>query len=189
MRQLCMTLLAGACLLSIAASASASRGVGYAPGGAYSSRGTLSFRSSFVTGSCALATSGTYGLTPKIRDAAASRTATAMTAAACTANAIITFLNIGLWRWHYQSFTGTLPNVTGLNYILRDVEILYQVGIFRCLYKGPVVLTFTFPNQDSWFGVLPLFPSALNTPGGCPATFDVTSTIGTANQRPVLLDR
>ena len=188
MRRLCMSLLAGACLLSFAGSACATRGVGYSPGGAYSARGTLSFRSSFVTGSCALATSGSYGLTPKIRDAPASRTAATMTASACTGNAIITFLNIGLWRWHYQSFSGTLPNVTQLNYILRDVEILYQVGIFMCLYKGPVVLTFTFPNQDSWFGVLPLFPARLNTPGGCPATFDVTSTTTTANQRPVLLD-
>ncbi len=51
----------------------------------------------------------------------------------------------------YQSFLGTLPNVTGIRYKVGSVALQSTASGFTCLYTGEVEALMEFRGVDAWF--------------------------------------
>lgn len=56
----------------------------------------------------------------------------------CTTNTTILRTNLP-WHLTYESFTGTLPNITSRTWLVRNIELLIEVLGFRCLIGGSVM--------------------------------------------------
>lgn len=185
-----LLVLVGLCATTATATvASASRGIGYSPAGTRTTAtGNVTFSAAGLNIICSESVTSAPILTNKIVNAP-STTGVAATAANCNLGAV-QYLNTAQWQWHYVSFTGTLPNITSVRYIVRDVQVLLSIpGFLNCLFRGPVPLIFTPPNIHTWGGaVLPLDATQpLN--GSCPASINYAGAnkLGNVNYRLTLL--
>lgn len=190
-KRLILLVLVGLCTIaSTATVASASRGIGYSPAATRTtSTGTVTFSAAGINIICSASTTSLPALTSKVVNSP-STTGVAATAANCNLGAAVVYLNMANWQWHYVSFTGTLPNITSVRYIVRDVQVLINVpGFLNCLFRGPVPLIFTPPNIHTWgAAVLPLDATQrLNT--SCPASINYAggNNVGNTNYRLILL--
>jgi hypothetical protein len=190
-RKIRLSLLAAIAVCAFAATpAFASRGIDATPSGSYTATGRVSFSSSGVSGSCDVTYTASIGLVAKSVGAISGRM-TAITFANCLpAGMVVVAQNVNQWAWLYNSFTGTLPNITSVLYNVVNVQILVTTLLWRCLFIGTQGLRFTPPNLHTWLAAtFNLLAQPLNSLL-CPSSFNVvaSNTVDPVARRLVLLN-
>jgi hypothetical protein len=164
-------------LMSLVGSATASTSIAVTPAGPYTARGTVTLTNSGVNVICTVTYSATHEPITKMTGSPGRSGVSAISATGCNGGAAIVWLNINQWRWTYNSFSGTLPRITQVLFLVRDVQFLITFLGLTCLYRGPVGLALVPPNNIVWLpSMVPLDATQPLNSRGCPAAWQTVGS-------------
>lgn len=167
--------LVALCALTVSVgTASASRGLTLRPGGAITatSNGKLTLQGGGLNVECDVSLSGSLAtsITKGIGNSVGSLSSGSATA--CNLGVTVVILFPSAWALTYNGFTGTLPSITGVRFIVRNAQFLLTIpGVGACLFAGdvPAILNSSGGSASSITVDTNSVPLRTTLSGICPA--------------------
>lgn len=138
------TLLALACA---AAPALASRAIAVSPAGAITVSPPITFSAGGGTTTCTVTFTGIFSAQIAKTPGALFGTLTSAPPAVCSGGLVSRAAFLGPIDMTYTSFLGTLPNITGIGVLFRNLAVLFTTLAGSCLYAGNVGGLFSTPGN------------------------------------------
>lgn len=184
---LVLAVLLAAVVLTVSVGvASGSRGLTVRPGGAItaSSNGRLTLQGGGLNIECNAALTGLLATSATKVVGGNAGTFAGGSLTACNLGVTFVVLFPAAWRLSYNGFTGALPSITGVRFIIRNIQILVNwPGVGACLFEGevPVIVDISAGTASRMAVGSNSVPVSRTLSGICPTalrfvgTFDLSS--------------